>query len=234
MQERRVIKTPTNMKTPIYDPKPAEKLIDKHQALSYPYECTFGGADLIITEGVFCPTLTNASPLLLKAIDFKSDERVLDVFAGSGVFGIIAALHGADVVTVDIAAEAVACTTVNASLNGVSDKVDARLGTMQDCIDGNETFDLIIANPPLLPGEPSDALSAALFDPGLQATIDFIRSLPAHLAKNGRCYLTISDVLSRYGYDIESLCTKIDMTASPTVETDLGYESYVVYKITHR
>jgi len=66
--------------TDLYDLQPAEKLIAKHEVLSYLYHCTFGGAQLIIDEGVFCPTLTNASPLLLKAIDFKSSDRVLDVF----------------------------------------------------------------------------------------------------------------------------------------------------------
>ncbi len=51
--------------TDLYDLQPAEKLIAKHEVLSYLYHCTFGGAQLIIDEGVFCPTLTNASPLLL-------------------------------------------------------------------------------------------------------------------------------------------------------------------------
>jgi hypothetical protein len=91
----------------LYDPLPAGKLIDKHRALRYPYTCKFGSATLEIIEGVFCPTFANAPRLLLETVRFKAGQHVLDVFSGSGAFGIIAALAGASVVTVDISARAV-------------------------------------------------------------------------------------------------------------------------------
>jgi methylase of polypeptide subunit release factors len=220
-----------NPSSPSYNPDPAQTLIDRHQRLKYPYYCSFGDALLQIDEGVFCPTLTKASPLLLEAIDFKHDERVLDVFAGSGAFGINAALRGGSVVTVDISPLAVACTRQNVILNDVCDRIDVREGTMQTCLASDETFDLILANPPLLPGDQTDSLSAAIFDPELTATLNFIDSLPHHLAKSGRCYFLTSDVMDRCGYDVDRLCVKNGLMSSVAAKLDVGYETYRVHKV---
>ena len=219
-----------------YDPDPAEKLLAKHDALAYPYTCMFGDAELKIDEGVFCPTLTNASPFLLSAVDFKPGERVLDAFAGSGAFGVHAALQGADVVSFDSSDRAVACARKNAALNDVSDAVDVRHGTLSQTITPGEKFDLIIANPPLVPGEPSETLEVAVFDPGLQATVDFIAALPELLARRGRCYLLTSDVIDRDGYkfDIASLCQTNGLKMSVVAQLHREYESYRVHKIEKR
>jgi methylase of polypeptide subunit release factors len=218
-----------------FDDAPVQALLAKHAALPRPFTCRFGVANLLIDEGVFCPTLTNASPLLLQAVDFRAGERVLDVFAGSGAFGINAALRGAaTVVTIDIAAQAVACTRKNARRNHVRARVDAREGTMRQRLTKGERFDLIVANPPLLPGEPVTTLGAAVFDPELQATADFIRALPAHLARRGRCYLLTSSVLERCGYDIDRLCVAQSLTSEIVAKADAGYECYRVHKITWR
>ena len=216
-----------------FDEAPVQALLAKHDALRYPYTCSFGRADLRVDRGVFCPTLTHASPLLLQAIDFQPGERVLDVFSGSGAFGINAALHGArSVVTIDIALAAVGCTRKNARRNRVRRTVDARLGTMRQCLAPLEQFDLILANPPLLPGIPTTDLAAAVFDPGLQATIDFIGALPAHLAAGGRCYLLTSSVIERYGYDVDQLCIAQGLTSEVVLKADASYECYRVHKIT--
>src|SRR5437868_3453098 len=100
----------------VYEFGPTEALIARHAAVQYPYGCVFGEAQLIIEEGVFCPTFTNVSPLLLRSVQFSPGQRVLDMFAGCGAFGIVAALRGARVVTIDISADAVACTLSNAAL----------------------------------------------------------------------------------------------------------------------
>jgi methylase of polypeptide subunit release factors len=213
------------------DRESAQRLIEKHDRLSYPYRCTFGGANLIIDKGIFNPTLTNASPLLLEAIDFRP-EKVLDVFSGSGAFGIVAALHGSEVVTVDTFAKAVDNTVKNAALNDVSGRVDARHGTMKETLEPGESFDLIIANPPLLPGEPEDKISEAIFDPGLAATIDFINLLPQHLADNGRAYLIISSALLRFGHDIDVLCRDNNLFNQKVSFLNVPHETYEVHKIT--
>ena len=79
----------------------------------------------------------------------------LDVFTGSGVLGISAALQGASSVTaIDISRRAVLNARINARLNGV--RVRARRGDLFSAVE-SERFDLVLANPPYLPGA-DDAL----------------------------------------------------------------------------
>jgi methylase of polypeptide subunit release factors len=213
------------------DRNPAQELFDRH-SIEYPYSCTFGDAQLVIDEDVFCPTFTKVSPLLLGAVDFKQGDRVLDAFAGSGAFGVNAALRGAtEVVSIDISKKAIECVQKNVGTNEVA--IEARLGTVKERVRKNETFDLIIANPPLLPGESTDELTAAVFDEGLQATLDFIEQLPRMLSTDGRCYLVTSNILERCRFSIPDLCRKVGLRASVACVEDVGYEKYTVHKIEH-
>src|SRR3954452_10283189 len=76
--------------------------------------------------------------------------KVLDVFTGSGALAISAALDGAASATaVDVSRRAVLTVKINAALNGV--KVRAVRGDMVAPVDG-EQFDLVLANPPYIPG----------------------------------------------------------------------------------
>jgi len=219
----------------VFDAAPAARLIQEHLKLERPFTCEFGGATLEIDDGVFCPTLTNTSSLLLAAISSATGACVLDVFSGSGAFGVIAALRGADrVVTVDTSPVAVACAKRNAKSNNVHDVVDVRLGRLEESVLAEERFDLVIANPPLLPGVPTDDLSAAIFDPGLDATREFVRLLPERLVKGGKAYLLTSDVFERCGYSIEELARMERLDALEVAKRDLGYEVYRVHLLQHQ
>ena len=219
-----------------YDPAPAEALLARHETLEYPYACEFGLATLEVDEDVFVPTLTHASPFLLDTVDFRPGERVLDAFSGSGAFGVHAALRGAEVVSFDVSSHAVACATKNASLNGVSKRVDVRHGTLGEAVKPDERFDLVIANPPLAPGEPDSLLETAMFDQGMQATIDLIEALPTLLTRTGRCYLLTSDVIDRNDYkcDIAALCRQSGLKMKIVAGLHREYESYRVHKIERR
>ena len=219
-----------------YDPEPARQLAAKHEALQYPYICEFGGATLTIDEGVFVPTLTKVSSFLLRNVDFKPGETVLDAFAGSGAFGVIAALRGSEAVSFDNSEAAASCAQKNAEQNNVAEQVKVRLGTLREAITPAETFDLITANPPLIPSNPQKPLESALFDNGLQTTTDFIAALPELLAKHGRCYLATSDVIDRNNYkvDIAKLCRDNGLAFSTVDQLHLLYESYRIHKITRR
>jgi methylase of polypeptide subunit release factors len=205
--------------------------LERHRKVRYPYHCTFGKAELQIDEDVFCPSFTQTSSLLLESIEFRPGQRVLDVFAGSGALAINAALAGASTVAVDVSAAAVACARRNAILNRVADNVDVRWGTMQDCVDCHETFDVIVANPPLLPGPQSNLLSAAIFDPQFRSTINFLQRISRHLKGNSLCYLLTSNVIERLDISIDSQCMKNGLEASLIEKLDVGYESYRVHKI---
>jgi release factor glutamine methyltransferase len=82
-------------------------------------------------------------------------RTVLDVFTGTGALAVAAALDGARAVSaVDISRRAILNARLNARLNGV--RVRALRGDLFAPV-GSERFDLVLANPPYLPGE-SDEL----------------------------------------------------------------------------
>src|SRR5579859_7589040 len=91
--------------------------------------------------------------MLARSIDVEPlgpDSSVLDLCCGSGVLGIHAALRGAgEVWAVDISRRAVAAARLNARLNGV--RVRACRGDLFAAVPGLR-FDLIVSNPPYLPG----------------------------------------------------------------------------------
>lgn len=204
----------------------------RHRELTYPHSCQFGGLDLVIDRNVFCPTLTNTSALLLAQIDEPRNAVVLDVFAGSGAFGIWSALHGAArVVCLDTSRSATACAQANAARNRVGDRVDVRRGSIVGGLHGHERFDVVIANPPLLPGRVTDELSAALFDPGLAATLELLEVLTGRLAAGGTGYLLTSDVLDRCGLDLDALASDGGLAAHVVAVKDVGYETYRVHRL---
>jgi release factor glutamine methyltransferase len=125
-----------------------------------------------------------------------ASDRVLDLCTGSGVLAIAAARLGAGaVVAVDVSRRAVAAARLNARLNGV--RVEARRGDLFGPVTG-ERFDLIVSNPPYLPG-------AALSSRGLaraweggprgRAFLDRIcERAAAHLRPGGRVLLVHSSL----------------------------------------
>lgn len=223
---------PPSADAELFDQRPVERLLARHRRSTYPRERRVGHVRLTIGQDVFDPSLTNASVLLLETIDFRRAVRVLDVFSGSGLYAIHAALAGASYgVAVDISPASIACIRQNAERHHLGGVLESRLGSFGECVAPDERFDLIVANPPLLPGVPRDQLAVSVFDPGLSATLDFIDRLPAHLDRQGRCYLLTSNVLDRLGHDVDRICRLHGLEAVTVAKADLGYETYRVHRI---
>lgn len=79
---------------------------------------------------------------------------VLDLCTGTGALAIAAAREGADATAIDLSRRAVACVRANAALNGV--RVRALRGDLFAPV-RERRFDLIVTNPPYVPG-PSEEL----------------------------------------------------------------------------
>lgn len=110
---------------------------------------------LLEVPGVYGPG--SDSRLLTAAIpeQVRPTDRVLDVFTGSGVQAVTAAMAGAaEVLAVDVSRRAMLSVALNSRLNRV--RVEARRGHMFEPVAGMR-FDLILANPPFVPGEEEDA-----------------------------------------------------------------------------
>jgi release factor glutamine methyltransferase len=153
----------------------------------------------VTLPGVFRPP--SDSWLLADVIrqdDCARDAAVLDVFTGSGVLAVAAALAGArEVTAVDISRRAVLTARINARLNGV--RVRGGRGDVFAPVAGRR-FDLILANPPYVPGE-SDELPERGVRRAWEAGRDgralldrFCPDVAAHLAPGGRALIVQSSL----------------------------------------
>jgi release factor glutamine methyltransferase len=122
--------------------------------------------------------------------------RILELCAGPALAGIAAArAHGARLTTVDVSRRAAFSATLNGRLNGV--RVRALRGDLFAPVAG-ERFDLIIANPPYLPGaEPPPRGAARAWEAGDDGRVVIDRiceGAPAHLAHGGVLLMVHSEV----------------------------------------
>ncbi|MBB4662280.1 HemK2/MTQ2 family protein methyltransferase [Conexibacter arvalis] len=148
--------------------------------------------------GVFRP---RSDALLLAAAmrerGLARGARVLDLFTGSGVLAVVAGLEGASAVTaVDLSRRAVVAARLNGRRNGV--RLRALRGDLFAPVAG-ERFDLIVANPPYLPG--ADELprggAARAWEGGADGRLLVDRlcdGVRGHLAPGGRLLLVQSSL----------------------------------------
>jgi release factor glutamine methyltransferase len=153
----------------------------------------------VVLPGVLRPP-SDARLLIdvMRERELARDASVLDVFTGSGVLAVAAALARArDVTAVDVSRRAVLNARLNAALNGTS--ITVMRGDLFAPV-GATRFDLILANPPYIPSETDelpDHGAARAWDAGLdgRALLDRLcREAPARLKPGGRLLLVQSDM----------------------------------------
>lgn len=131
---------------------------------------------------------------------------VLDFGSGSGCLAIAVASHcpEARVVGLDVSLEALALARQNAQARGVQDRIDFRQSAGLAALAGNETFDLILSNPPYIPSGEIDQLEPEVRDHDPRLALDggpdglgFYRLLAAgargFLRPHGRLMLELGD-----------------------------------------
>jgi release factor glutamine methyltransferase len=120
---------------------------------------TDGGTLLFVYEGCVFRLADGAqapkagSLLLLRHLDVRDGDEVLDLGTGAGFAAVLAARRAKRVVATDVVPECVALAAQNAALNGVADRVETRPGDCYDPVRG-EAFDLIVSGPPQMPTPP--------------------------------------------------------------------------------
>ena len=116
-----------------------------------------GGVSLVVLPDVFHPGLFFSSKLLAEVVGREPLEgkQVLEVGTGSGFLALLAARRAQRTIGTDINPEAVRALRINALLNRLEDKVEARQGDLFASVTG-EQFDVIIFNPPYFVGEAKD------------------------------------------------------------------------------
>jgi release factor glutamine methyltransferase len=161
-----------------------------------------GGVETVRPRGVVLPGVfrPRSDTWLLAAAGCRerlpSGARVLELCAGPALAGLaVARRHHARLTTVEVSRRAVLNALLNAVLNRT--RIRARRGNLLDPVAG-ERFDLILANPPYVPGAelcPSGAARAWEGGPDGRAVLDRICALaPAHLTPGGVLLLVHSEI----------------------------------------
>jgi release factor glutamine methyltransferase len=152
---------------------------------------------LIAVPGVFRPRSDSRMLAAVAAQRVRPETTVLDPFTGSGILAVAAARAGArEVSAIDVSRRAVACAWLNGRLNGV--RVRALRGDLFSPVK-EERFDLIVANPPYLPGEedskPGGAARAWEGGADGRALLDRLcDEAAAHLTPGGELVLVQSSI----------------------------------------
>jgi len=131
-------------------------------------------------------------------------ERVLDVGTGSGAIAVALAveLPGLSIVATDESAATLEVAPRNAAKHGVAERIDFRCGDLFDAVESDETFDVIVSNPPYVKDheisqmepevkdwEPRGALFAGA--DGMRETARIIDGAPRHLTPDGWLILEV-------------------------------------------
>ncbi|WP_308258529.1 class I SAM-dependent methyltransferase [Saccharothrix obliqua] len=145
--------------------------------------------------GVFAPTRQEYLDLVARA-PWPAPATAFDVGTGTGVLAALLARRGArHVVATDVSARAVACAVDNVTRLGLAGVVRVRHADLFP----PGRADLVVCNPPWLPGVPSSDLDAAVYDPGSAVLRGFAAGLARRLNPGGEGWLVLSDLAERLG-----------------------------------
>ncbi len=160
--------------------------------------------------------------------------RVADIGSGCGILGILAASKGCNVTAVDINPFAIDCSRLNASLNGVSNRFEAKLGDLFQVL-GEEKFDLLIFNPPYLPQSDEEETGGWLEkawqggSSGKEVIDRFLKDGSRHLLTGGEIRMVLSSLSHPEStiLDLEARGFEVTILA----KEKLDFEELIVLKV---
>jgi len=146
--------------------------------------------------GVFSPVRGEYVDLVAQAPLPPQARLAFDIGAGTGVLSGVLARRGLQrVVATDMDERALGCARENVERLGLSKQVEI---VKADLFPEGQA-DLVVCNPPWLPGKPSSAIEYAIYDPDSRMLRGFLGGLKAHLAAQGEGWLIISDLAEHLG-----------------------------------
>ena len=158
------------------------------------------GASVHPHYGVFAPIRQEYVTLVARAnLPNPAPQRALDIGTGTGVLAAVLAQRGiARVTATEWDARALACAQDNIVRLGLATRVEVVAADLfPPPVRGG--FDLIVCNPPWLPGKPSSPLEHAIYDPESRMLRGFLTGLAAQLAPQGEAWLLLSDLAEHVG-----------------------------------
>ena len=155
------------------------------------------GARIHPDYGVFSPTRAEYIDLVAQTSWPRgvAQPRVFDLGTGTGVLAAVLAQRGGQVVATDVNRRAVACARTNMDRLGLADRV--RIAEADPWPDGRA--DVIVCNPPWLPGKPTSDLELGVYDDQSDMLHRFLDGLADHLSPGGEGWLVLSDLAEHLG-----------------------------------
>jgi methylase of polypeptide subunit release factors len=146
--------------------------------------------------GVFSPVRGEYVELVAQAPLPPQAKLAFDIGAGTGVLSAVLARRGLKrVVATDMDERALGCARENIERLGLASQVEV---VKADLFPEGQA-DLIVCNPPWLPGKPSSAIEYAIYDPDSRMLRGFLAGVKAHLAPGGEGWLILSDLAEHLG-----------------------------------
>ncbi len=141
--------------------------------------------------GVFSPIRGEYVELVANAPLPAGAKVAFDIGTGTGVLAAVLAKRGMQhIVATDMDARALSCARDNLHRLGLEQQVEL----MKADLFPDRRADLIVCNPPWLPGRPSSSLEYAVYDPDSRMLKGFLAGVGAHLAPGGQAWLILSDL----------------------------------------
>ena len=119
-----------------------------------------------------------------------------DIGAGTGVLSAVLAHCGMQgVIATDMDERALGCARANVERLGLQGQVEI----VKADLFPQGRANLVVCNPPWLPGKPSSAIEYAIYDPDSRMLRGFLVGLKEHLLDGGEGWLILSDLAEHLG-----------------------------------
>ena len=146
--------------------------------------------------GVFSPIRGEYVELVANTPLPAGAKVAFDIGTGTGVLAAVLAKRGMQhIVATDLDPRALSCARDNLQRLGLEPQVEL----MKTDLFPERRADLVLCNPPWLPGRPSSSLEAAVYDPDSRMLKGFLAGVGAHLAPGGEAWLILSDLAEHLG-----------------------------------
>jgi methylase of polypeptide subunit release factors len=140
--------------------------------------------------GVFAPVRAEYLDLIMRAKMGKINQA-FDIGTGTGVIAALLAERGVEhVIATDSNPKAIECARENIRALKLENQIKLRVADLFP--DGQA--DLIVCNPPWLPGRPASSLEHAIYDQDQRMLKGLLSGAAAHLKPDGEIWLILSDL----------------------------------------
>ena len=146
--------------------------------------------------GVFSPVRGEYVELVAQAPLPANAALAFDIGAGTGVLSAVLAHRGLEkVIATDMDERALGCARANVERLGLQGQVEV----VKADLFPQGRADLVVCNPPWLPGKPSSSIEYAVYDPDSRMLRGFLAGLKEHLLDGGEGWLILSDLAEHLG-----------------------------------